>query len=171
MYTLLRESFMPRSIISVKSLPARPTKGVPCASSSAPGASPRKTKRAVGLPSAKTVCVRVDASSVQRVHAAVGRHGAAGRHQRLARDLPAEHPLAVLLRAAAAEEVHLQRLEVEDPSRVVRLVATVTLLFSARALRPGERPAEALCSGHGDDELVPRRVVHDTVRPVRRDEL
>ena len=39
---------------------------------------------------------------------------AAGRHQRLAGDLPAEHPLPVLLRADAAEDVDLDPLQVEQ---------------------------------------------------------
>src|SRR5215813_932099 len=46
------------SIIWVRSLPARPTKGRPCASSSAPGPSPTKTSSALGLPSAKTMFLR-----------------------------------------------------------------------------------------------------------------
>ena len=61
---------IPLVMISVRSFPARPTKGTPCRSSSAPGASPMKTSRAFGLPSPKTVCVRVEASSAQAVHAA-----------------------------------------------------------------------------------------------------
>src|SRR6184192_392116 len=55
------------SIIWVRSLPARPTKGRPCASSSAPGPSPTKTSCACGLPSPKTILVRV-LCSLQRVH-------------------------------------------------------------------------------------------------------
>src|SRR5450756_2905743 len=50
---------MPSSIIFVRSCPARPTNGTPCASSSAPGASPTNMIRAAGDPSAKTVCLRV----------------------------------------------------------------------------------------------------------------
>src|SRR5215475_4731252 len=46
------------SIIWLRSLPARPTNGRPCASSSAPGPSPTKTKSALGLPSAKTMFLR-----------------------------------------------------------------------------------------------------------------
>src|SRR5262249_38607169 len=55
------------SIIWVRSLPARPTKGRPCASSSAPGPSPTKTSLACGLPSPKTILLRV-VCSLQRVH-------------------------------------------------------------------------------------------------------
>src|SRR5579862_2909934 len=40
--------------------------------------------------------------------------GAAGGHQRLADYLAAEHPLPARLRRAAAEQVHLQRLEIEN---------------------------------------------------------
>src|SRR2546422_5862468 len=46
------------SIICVSSLPARPTKGRPWASSSAPGPSPTKTSSARGLPSPKTIVFR-----------------------------------------------------------------------------------------------------------------
>src|SRR5262245_55971637 len=55
------------SIICVRSFPARPTKGRPCASSSAPGPSPTKMSWAFGLPSPKTILVRV-LCSLQRVH-------------------------------------------------------------------------------------------------------
>ena len=51
---------------------------------------------------------------VQRVHRALAVGGAAGRDQRLARDLPAEDPLQGLLRAAAAEDVDLDLLQVEQ---------------------------------------------------------
>src|ERR1700686_5287904 len=40
--------------------------------------------------------------------------GAAGGAQRLADHLAAEHPLPARLRRAAAEQVHLQRLEIEN---------------------------------------------------------
>ena len=40
--------------------------------------------------------------------------GAAGRDQRLADHLAAEHPLPVRLRRAAAKQVHLKRLEIEN---------------------------------------------------------
>ena len=40
--------------------------------------------------------------------------GAAGRDQRLADHLAAEHPLPARLRRAAAEQVHLERLEIEN---------------------------------------------------------
>jgi hypothetical protein len=55
---------------------------------------------------------------VQRVYDVV-LDGAAGRDQRLPRDLAAEHALAVLLRAAPAEDVHLQLLEVEEVDQAV----------------------------------------------------
>jgi hypothetical protein len=44
--------------------------------------------------------------------------GAHGRHQRLPHHLAAKHPLPADLRAAAAEHVHLQRLEVEQLQQV-----------------------------------------------------
>ena len=47
----------------VSSLPALPTKGVPVSSSCWPGASPIINSLAEALPSAKTVWVRVQASS------------------------------------------------------------------------------------------------------------
>ena len=40
--------------------------------------------------------------------------GAAGGDQRLADHLAAEHPLPARLRRAAAKQVHLQRLEIEN---------------------------------------------------------
>src|SRR5882724_8183083 len=55
------------SIIWLKSFPARPTNGRPCASSSAPGPSPTKTSCAAALPSPKTILLRV-VCSLQRVH-------------------------------------------------------------------------------------------------------
>src|SRR5258708_1800033 len=54
------------SIIWVKSFPARPTNGKPCASSSAPGPSPMKTSSDLALPSPKTILLRV-VCSLQRV--------------------------------------------------------------------------------------------------------
>src|SRR5881396_98837 len=66
MYTSLRWRPM-ASIIWVSSFPARPTKGNPCASSSAPGPSPTKTSCALGFPSPKTILCRV-LWSLQRVH-------------------------------------------------------------------------------------------------------
>ena len=44
---------------------------------------------------------------------------AAGRDQRLADDLAAEHPLPARLRRAAAEQVHLERLEIENGEDVL----------------------------------------------------
>ena len=49
-------------MILVSSFPARPTNGIPDASSSAPGASPRKQSRGLTDPAPNTVCVREDAS-------------------------------------------------------------------------------------------------------------
>ena len=49
---------IPLVIMSVSRTPARPTKGRPVRSSSAPGASPMNISRAVGRPSPKTVRVR-----------------------------------------------------------------------------------------------------------------
>src|SRR5437016_2406140 len=46
------------SIIWVSSCPARPTNGMPCASSSAPGPSPTKTSGDSGLPTPKTILLR-----------------------------------------------------------------------------------------------------------------
>src|SRR5574337_336638 len=54
-------------MILVSSCPARPTNGSPWASSSAPGASPTKTRRALGLPTPKTIWVRWR-ESLHRVH-------------------------------------------------------------------------------------------------------
>src|SRR5262245_49053841 len=52
---------------------------------------------------------------MQRVHGPVRRNGAAGRHQRLAGHLAAEDPLPpFILRAAAAEDVKLDLLKIEQ---------------------------------------------------------
>ena len=45
--------------------------------------------------------------------------GAAGGDQRLADHLAAEHPLPALLRRAAAKQVHLDRLEIEDGEEIL----------------------------------------------------
>ncbi len=55
------------------SLPAAPTNGIPSSSSFAPGASPTNMRSASALPAPKTTCVRVLASSGQRVHARASR--------------------------------------------------------------------------------------------------
>ena len=44
----------------------------------------------------------------------------AGSNQSLADDLAAEHALPARLRRAAAEQVHLQRLEIEDGENVLQ---------------------------------------------------
>ena len=50
---------------------------------------------------------------MERVRVPV-RHGAPRRDQRLAEHLPAEHALPAVLRARAAEQVHLDLLEVQE---------------------------------------------------------
>ncbi len=50
---------------------------------------------------------------------ALGRHRAHGRHQGLAEGLAAEHALPGLLRAAAAKQVILQRLQVQNGEQVL----------------------------------------------------
>src|SRR5438045_892303 len=55
-------------MILVNNWPARPTNGSPCASSSAPGASPINISSASGLPTPKTVCVRERARCGHLVH-------------------------------------------------------------------------------------------------------
>ena len=79
---------------------------------------------------------------------------AAGRDQRLADDLAAEHPLPARLRRAAAEQIHLERFEIEDldqfldgggharlpvaPARSGRAVALASLhTGSAARVKPG----------------------------------
>ncbi len=51
---------------------------------------------------------------MQGVHRPVRRHGPPGGDQRLPGHLPAEHPLPLLIRAAAAEDVQLDLLQVEQ---------------------------------------------------------
>src|SRR5258708_3468128 len=64
-----------------RSCPARPTKGSPCSSSSAPGASPTKHREESGLPREKTVCVRV-VEREQRVQEEASRARAGRRRWR-----------------------------------------------------------------------------------------
>ena len=57
---------------------------------------------------------------VQRVHETVRLvDGPCRRDERLAGDLAAEHPLAVLVGGVAPEDVHLDRFEVEERDEVV----------------------------------------------------
>ena len=60
-YTCLRDRLM-AAMIFVKSLPAAPTNGSPCRSSSNPGPSPTNTSLAAAWPLPKTMWVRLDAS-------------------------------------------------------------------------------------------------------------
>ena len=81
------------------------------------------TRRVVKLPPSRNAVDLVDDRhgrvaaqhevAMQRMDVAVGLDGALRRHQRLADDLAAEHPLPARLRAAATEQVVFQRLEVE----------------------------------------------------------
>src|SRR5258708_11816815 len=64
-----------------RSCPARPTKGSPCSSSSAAGASPTKHREESGLPREKTVCVRV-VEREQRVQEETSRARAGRRRWR-----------------------------------------------------------------------------------------
>jgi hypothetical protein len=54
------------------------------------------------------------------VDVAVGLNRAASGHQRLTGHLPAEDPLALVVRAATAEDVDLDRLEVEQAYEPVK---------------------------------------------------
>ena len=71
--------------------------------------------------------------------------GAARRHHRLSDHLPAEHPLPARLRAVAAKQVHLDRLEIENGNQVNQAFghrsAFVALRHSGarRSLEPGIR--------------------------------
>ena len=66
MYTSSRVSSI-ASMIFVSSCPALPTNGMPCTSSSWPGASPMNMSSAEGLPTPKTICRRPSVCSLQRV--------------------------------------------------------------------------------------------------------
>src|ERR1700722_10485544 len=82
---------MARSI-EFKSCPARPTKGSPWRSSSAPGASPTMSHSAFWFPTPNTVCVRV-LQSVQRVQAAT-RARSSGQSTPASRAAPASRGVA-----------------------------------------------------------------------------
>ena len=56
---------------------------------------------------------------VQRMHVPVGVDGSPRRDQRLPRDLTAEHALTILVGAHAAEQVHLELLELEQVDEIV----------------------------------------------------
>ena len=65
-----------------------------------------------------------DEVGVQRVHRAVFRHGPARGNERLTGHLAAEYPLpALVLRAAAAEDVDLDLLQVEEGHHAVQCLA------------------------------------------------
>lgn len=68
MYTSLSGESPIATIILSSNCPARPTKGIPCASSSDPGASPTMHSPAIGFPRKNTVLVRV-LDKPHRVHA------------------------------------------------------------------------------------------------------
>ena len=51
---------------------------------------------------------------MQAVHGPLARDGPARRHKGLPSHVTAEHPLEAFVGAAAAEDVHLDRLKVED---------------------------------------------------------
>ena len=60
---------------------------------------------------------------MQRVHRPVGGHGPPGGDQRLPRHLAAEHPLDPLVGRPAAEDVHLDLLQVKQVEQLVKRVA------------------------------------------------
>ncbi len=76
---------------------------------------------------------------VQRMRLAVGLHGAGGGDERLADHLAAEDALPADLRAATAEEVVLQRLQVEDAEEVLDGVRHEDPLPPGRAQCGGRR--------------------------------
>ena len=72
---------------------------------------------------------------------------AAGRHQRLADHLAAEHALPADLRRAAAEQVDLELLEVEDVQQVLNGGRTWKLFRRACYLQRGRDWMPACRSG------------------------
>src|SRR5215469_2337310 len=75
-----------------------------------------------------------DEVRVQRMHVPVGRHRPSGRHQRLSCYLTAEHALPPFARrAAAAEDIHLYLLEVEQADDGVQRLAHGALLARSSA--------------------------------------
>ena len=91
--------------------------------------------------------------------------GAARRHHRLSDHLPAEHPLPARLRAVAAEQVHLERLEIEDGNQVDQAFghgsAFVVLRHSGMSEASRIRTPESrrfrvrYCASPRNDELSP----------------
>ncbi len=83
---------------------------------------------------------------MQRVHLAVGLDGPGGGHQRLAGDLPTEHPLGLDIGARPPEDVDLDRLEVEQGDEVVDGFLHAT---SCQTGRHTDRAAGAADDGPG----------------------
>ena len=72
--------------------------------------------------------------------------GAAGRDHRLPDHLAAEHPLPARLRAVAAEQVHLERLDIEDGNEVDQAFGHVAA-FILSGVIPGHAKREPAISG------------------------
>ena len=100
--------------------------------------------------------------------------------ERLPGHLPAEHPLAPLLRAAAAEQVDLERLEIEELDQVVERVAarrrSRRRRVRHRAASDGEHRVRLVMrdgygrtnvNGHVDPGRRPRRAVEPSTEGVR----
>jgi hypothetical protein len=79
----------------------------------------------------------------------VGRHGAARRHQSLARDLPPENPLQAVLGAAATEDVELNLLQVEQVHQPVQGLAHSPPFASTASAAPADTDAPSRNTGTG----------------------
>ena len=113
---------------------------------------------------------------VQRVHAAIGLvDGAGGGDERLAGDLPAEHPLSVLVGLDPAEDVDLDRLEVEQFDQVLQgvrhrlMLPRPTVIEGADRL-PGQRRASWVTTPRSTRRLACRAdgvIVHNVSSATR----
>src|SRR5271155_5807289 len=139
------ESPSSRSIPS-RYCPARPPRGLPSASSSAPGASPTRQMAASGLPRAKTVRWRVLASG----HAVQPATRRSTRRRRARGSRVAAPWLPLLVVEALARDV-LDDVEGMPPARAARLL----VLFSILERRIGRAATE---KGSAGVDRVPDRL-------------
>ena len=87
----------------------------------------------------------------------------AGCDERLARHLPAEHPLAPLLRAAPAEQVDLERLQVEELDQVVEGALSLPVTTTQGTARPARR----IDAGSGHEARVASQRAPTSTKPIR----
>ena len=149
----------------VSSCPARPTNGMPCLSSSAPGPSPTNIRSAAGSPTPNTTWVRVSASGHRVQPSASSRSGVEARppsrrsparvigatvgggHRRSVCPHCRPHGLGHHLGGG-----HPQPVEVAPPPTPV--ATAITRSPSKRVCDGSQRPGQAVVAGLGEQEAV-----------------